>query len=258
MEREKGSYSVQAVLKAFELLDQLAADDAGVSIPVLAKRLELSRNKVFRLLATLEAKGLVERDEPTGMYRLGLGAFEMAQHVLKGASLIRLAHPVMEELARKHDEAIYITVMNNDEVLFLDMVDSFQQIKTVPLVGQRFPFFTNAAGKAMKAMTSFDFLDRMAKRRGKKDGLPDVQQLEKELRDIRQKGFAVDVGGLGDGICAVAVAIKDYAGKVVGALTMLAPSFRMLQERLEQEIIPSMREGAEILSMKFGYMKIPA
>jgi DNA-binding IclR family transcriptional regulator len=56
----------------------------------------------------------------------------------------------------------------------------------------------------------------------------------------------------------VAVAIRDYAGKVVGALTMLAPSFRMLQERLEQEIVPSMREGAEILSMKFGYAKMPA
>ncbi len=258
MEREKGSYSVQAVLKAFELLEQLAADDTGASLPVLAKKLQLSRNKVFRLLATLEAKALVERDGVGGTYRLGLGAFEMSQHMLKGASLIRLAHPVMEELARRHGEAIYITVMNNDEVLFLDMVDSFQQIKTVPLVGQRFPFFTNAAGKAMKAMASFDFLDRMAKRMGKKEEVPDVRQLEAELREIRQKGVAVEVGGLGEGICAVAVAIKDYAGKVVGALTLLAPSFRMLQERLEQEIIPSMLEGADTLSMKFGYAKIPA
>jgi len=72
-----------------------------------------------------------------------------------------------------------------------------------------------------------------------------------------ESGVAVDFGGLGEGICAVAVTIKDYAGKVVGALTMLAPSFRMLQERLEMEIIPSMRESAEILSMKFGYVKIP-
>jgi DNA-binding IclR family transcriptional regulator len=258
MEREKGTYSVQAVLKAFELLDLLASDEGGISIPVLSTRLTLSRNKVFRLLATLENKGLVEKDEVTGTYRLGICAFEMSQKILKGASLIRLAHPVMEELARKHDEAIYITVLNNDEVLFLDMVDSFQQVKMVPLVGQRFPFFTNAAGKAMKAVSSLDFLERMAKRRGKRENAPDLHKLEAELRDIRQQGFAVDVGGLGDGICAVAVAIRDYAGKVVGALTLLAPSFRMLQDRLEQEIIPSMCEGAEILSMKFGYMKIPA
>jgi DNA-binding IclR family transcriptional regulator len=53
----------------------------------------------------------------------------------------------------------------------------------------------------------------------------------------------------------VAVAVKDYAGKVIGAITMLGPSFRMLSERLEQEIIPSLIEGADLLSMKLGYAK---
>lgn len=258
MERERGTYSVQSVTKAFELLEMLAAEDGNATIPLLAKRLDLSRNKVFRLLATLEEKGLIEREEQTGVFRLGLHAFEMAQHILKSASVIRLAHPVMEELARKHDEAVYVTVMNNDEVLFLDMVDCFQQIKTVDMVGQRFPFFTNAAGKAIKAMSSTDFIERMNRRRSRKDvAMPDPKVLESELMEIRKKGVAVDFGGLGDGVCAVAVAIRDYAGKVVCALTMLAPSFRMLQDRLENEIIPSMLEGAEVLSMKFGYAKIP-
>lgn len=258
MERERGTYSVQAVVKAFDLLEILSAEGSNPTVPLLAKKLELSRNKVFRLLATLEDRGLIERDEATGTYRLGLFAFEMAQHILKSASLIRLAHPILEELVKKHDEAMYITVMNNDEVLFLDMVDSFQQVKTVPLVGRRFPFFTNAAGKAIKAMSSADVLERMGKRQASKSGIPDIKKLESELWDIRQKGVAVDFGGLGEGICAVAVAIKDYAGKVVGALTMLAPSFRMLQERLDREIIPSMLDGAEVLSMKFGYAKIVA
>jgi len=258
MDRERGTYSVQSVLKAFDLLEALAVEDSVATIPLLAKKLDLSRNKIFRLLATLEDKGLIERDESTGTFRLGMYAFEMAQHILKSTSLIRLAHPVMEELARKHDEAVYMTIMNNDEVLFLDMVDSFQQIKTTAMVGRRFPFFTNAAGKAIKAMSSSDMIERLGKHRASMDGIPDIKKLETELRDIRQSGVAVDFGGLGEGICAVAVAIKDYAGKVVGALTMLAPSFRMLQERLEVEIIPSMRESAEILSMKFGYVKIAA
>ncbi len=257
MDRAKGIYSVQSVLKAFDLLEALAAEGANVTIPLLAQKLDLSRNKVFRLLATLEDSGFIERDD-TGVYRLGLHAFEMAQHILKSASLLRLAHPVMEALARKHDEAVYITVMNNDEVLFLDMVDSFQQIKAIDMVGQRFPFFTNAAGKAIKAMSSPDIIKHMGRRRAGKNGIPDLKQLERELNEIRKNGVAIDFGGVGDGICAVAVAIRDYAGKVVGALTMLAPSFRMLQERLEQEIVPSMREGAEILSMKFGYAKMPA
>jgi DNA-binding IclR family transcriptional regulator len=254
MASENGPYSVQAVIKAIELLETLAQDGASPTIAVLAQKLELSRNKAFRLLATLEKKGLVERNDEAGTYSLGLQAFEMAQHILKSAHLIRLAHPIMEELARKLDEAIYIAVMSNDEVLFLDMVDSLQQVKAVDLVGKRFPFFTNAAGKVLKSVTSIDFRGRGAKKRN----FPDPQQLEDELYEIRKKGVAVDFGGLGEGLCAVSVVVRDYAGKVVGALTLLAPSFRMLQERLELEIIPSMLISAEELSMKFGYIKIPA
>lgn len=249
--REKGVYSVQAVVKAIDLLEALAQGGESPSIVVLEKKLGLSHNKIFRLLATLEDKGLVERNKLTGTYNLGLQAFEMAQHILKSDNLIRMAHPIMVELARKLDEAVYFTVANNDEVLFLDMVDSFQQIKTADLVGKRFPFFTNAAGKVIKSVSSIDLFGRASKKRGIKD----VQQLEVELDEIRKKGVAVDFNGLGEGICTVAVVIRDYAGKVVGALTLLAPSFRMMQDRLDNVVIPCMLEGAEALSMKFGYSR---
>ncbi|MDD2853168.1 MAG: IclR family transcriptional regulator [Desulfuromonadaceae bacterium] len=249
--REKGIYSVQAVVKAIDLLEALAQAGENPSLAVLEKKLELSHNKTFRLLATLEDKGLVARNKTTNTYSLGMQAFEMAQHILKSDNLIRMAHPIMEELARKLDEAIYFTVANNNEVLFLDMVDSFQQIKTADLVGKRFPFFTNAAGKVIKSVGSIELFGRS----GKKIGITDPQKLETELEEIRRNGVAVDFNGLGEGVCSVAVAIRDYAGKVVGALTLLAPSFRMLQDRLEKEVIPCMLEGAELLSMKFGYSR---
>ncbi|MHB8121394.1 MAG: IclR family transcriptional regulator [Desulfuromonadaceae bacterium] len=245
--KDKGLYSVQAVVKAIDLLEVLAQEGDSPSIAGIEKKLNLSRNKAFRLLATLEEKGLVEKDVQTGTYSLGLQAFEMAQHILKSDNLIRLAHPIMVELARKLDEAVYITVMNNDEVLFLDMVDSFQQIKAADLVGRRFPMFSNAAGKVIRSVSSIDLFKRR--------GISHSKELEVELEEIRRKGVAVDFNGLGEGVCTVAVAIRDYAGKVVGALTLLAPSFRILQDRLEKEIIPCMLEGAEQLSMKFGYSR---
>jgi DNA-binding IclR family transcriptional regulator len=79
-------------------------------------------------------------------------------------------------------------------------------------------------------------------------------RLESEMLEIRVTGFAIDNGGMGEGISSVAVAVRDYAGKVVGALTMLGPSFRMLAERIDNEIIPSMQEGADLLSRRFGYL----
>jgi DNA-binding IclR family transcriptional regulator len=121
------------------------------------------------------------------------------------------------------------------------------------MVGRRFPFFTNAAGKVMKALESRELLEKLLKKRGRKPGRRYIQHLETELNDIRSRGFAVDIGGLGEGIISVAVAVKDYAGKVVGAITLIGPSFRMLTARLENESIPSMLEGGELISQRFGY-----
>lgn len=257
MEREKEACASQIVVKAIDLLQALASDERAATVPRLSKVMKLNRKKTVELLDTLEAKGLIERDA-LGTYHLGLHSFSMAQNILKNANLIRIVHPVMESLSRKHEETVCFTVLDHDEVFFLDVVDSFQQIRGSEMVGRRFPFFTNAAGKAIKSLSSLDLLGRMPGRRKKHQTLPDQQQLhqlEQELDEIRRKGIAIDVGGFADGVCTVAVAIRDYAGKVVGALTMLVPSIRLVSERLEQEIIPSMLEGAELLSGQFGYTR---
>ena len=255
MDKAKSTYVVQAVEYALDILEVLADATTDGSPAHLAGKLGISRNKTFRLLATLENRGLVEKDEGSGCYCLGITTAELAQRFLKNISLIQYAHPVIEGLARKHDEAVYMTVLRGSEVLFLDMADCDQPIKTASLVGKRFPFFTNAAGKAMKALESRDLLEKLFSRRGKSE-LPDLDGLENELNAIRDKGVAVESGGLGEGVVTVAVAVKDYAGKVVGALTMLGPSFRMVADRLENEIIPSLMDGAEMLSMKFGYARM--
>lgn len=258
MNKQRSAYSVKDGDKAFDLLEILAKEDTDMTALLLAKKLKLSNIITLRLIMALEARQLVEYDATTGICRLGMSAFRMSQCILNSNSLLKLAHPVMEELAKELDEAIYLTVMKNDEVLFLDMVDSVQRIRTAPLVGHRFPFFTNAAGKAIKAMSSSDIFSGYGKKRIKKKDIQDIEKLELELIDIRQRGVAIEAGGLGQDICTVAVAVRDYAGKVVGALTMLAPSFRVVQERLEQEIIPAMQYAAELLSIKFGYSKVSA
>ncbi|SNB46323.1 IclR family transcriptional regulator [Geobacter sp. DSM 9736] len=255
MSSKISSYTVQSVDKALDILDILSEGSIHATLQNLSDRLGISRNKTFRLLATLENRGLVERDPLSGIYHLGLATVEVAHRFINSASIIRYAHPVMEGLARKHDEAVYMTVMKGDEVLFLDMVDCGQQIKAAPFLGKRFPFFTNAAGKVIKSLESRDLLEKLFKRGREKKKLPDLVALESELNDIREKGVAIESGGLGEGIITVAVAVRDYAGKVIGALTMLGPSFRMVTERVENEIIPSLREQAELLSMKFGYAR---
>lgn len=248
-------YSVRAVDMVIDTLELIIASDATqISVTNLCLALGISRNKAYRLLATLEKRGIVEKEARSSNYQLGVSAVGLSQKILNSTNLIKHAHPVIENLAKKHDEAVYMTVLKDDEVLFLDMADCDQSVKPEVLIGRSFPFFSNAAGKVIKALESRE-IEKIFKKLKSRKKPCDVNLLESELNDIRKRGVAVDSNGLGEGVISVAVAVRDYAGKVVGAITMLGPSFRMLSERLDNEIIPSLIEGADMLSIKFGYAK---
>jgi DNA-binding IclR family transcriptional regulator len=256
MALEKTVYTHLAVHKAFEVLEYLSESPTDATLQMIASKLSMTRNKTSRLLATLCDSGLLEQDKPTGTYLLGMSSFSLAQKLVRNSSVISLAHPVIEQLARKHDEAVYMAVIKGDDVLFLDMADCDQKIKAVSLIGKTFPLFTNAAGKVMKALESTESIEWLVnKRRNKAGEISNPEGLMSELFEIRSNGgVAIDSGGLGEGVISVAVAVKDYAGHVIGAITMLGPSFRFLKERIEKEIIPSLIEGAALASEKFGYM----
>lgn len=253
---KKRIYTIQTVRNAFEILEFLAMDRADATLHNLAAKFDISQNKTFRLLATLCGSRLVEHDKQSGNYRLGINSFTLAQKLIGNSNIISIAHPVIERLARKHDEAVYMAVIKGDDVLFLDMADCHQQIKAMSLIGKTFPYFTNAAGKVMKALESAEIIEWLRNKKREKNGnISDPESLASELSAIRSNGgFAVDSDGLGEGLISVAVAVKDYAGHVIGAITMLGPSFRLVRDRIESEIIPSLLEGAAIASQRFGYM----
>lgn len=243
-------YTVKTVNKAFKMLELLAETEECVSLGTLAAQSGMTRNGAFRILRTMCDRGLVEKGDQHGTYRLGFCTVPLAKKLLKNMSIVNYAHPFLEELANKHDEAVYLTVLKDDEVLFVDMVDCSQQIKAASLLGRLVPLFSNAAGKVMKSCDSRELLKRLLRKRSNKE----LEKLDREMKEIRASGVAIDKGGLGDGIISVAVAIRDYSGRIVGAITLIGPSFRMLAGRIENEIIPSLIEETQLLSGKFGYV----
>lgn len=256
VQRTASDYSVKTVDLVLNIIEIIATEGHQLITPsFISSRLSISKNKAYRLIATLESKGFIERDELSGAYRIGLMFIALSQKILKNTALIDHAHPIIEQLANKHDEAVYMTVLKGEEVVFIDMVDCKQPVRAASMIGKRLPIFNNAAGKLIKALESSD-PEQLFRRRGRNARQKDFSSLITEMKEIRSKGFAIDYGGLGEGVISVAVAVRDYAGKIVGALTILGPSFRLFSERLENELIPSLLEGAESLSARFGYAPV--
>jgi DNA-binding IclR family transcriptional regulator len=239
--RDKESYSIQVVENALDVLEALSEIEDDVRISQLSERLSMNKTSVFRLLATFESRGYVEREERSGKYRLGLSAYEIGQKFLSRMSLLRHARPVVERLARECGETVYVAVRRRKEVLFLDMVDTTQKVKIVSLIGKRYPVDTTAVGQVLSAFNKdTQYSDK-------------PQPKTNQFATIRSHGYSLDSGVLGDGIASVAAPLFGGGGKLHGALCVVGPEFRLPQEVILTRILTPLLDTCGIISSKLGW-----
>jgi len=149
--RKKASYVVQSVSNALDLLETFAAEEGELGISELQKRLALHKNSVFRLVATLEARGYLEQNKATGKYRLGVKALEVRQAYLAHRDLFSLARPVLEEIVARCNETAYLGVIRARRAVYLDAVETTRLVRVGWRVGTGLPLHCTAMGKAQIA-----------------------------------------------------------------------------------------------------------
>lgn len=240
--RDKESYSIQAVENALDVLEALSEIDDDVRVSQLSEKLAMNKTSIFRLLATFENRGYVEREEHSGKYRLGLSAYEIGQKFLSRMSLLRHARPVAERLARGCNEAVYVVVRRRREALFLDMLETTHKVKIVTLLGRRFPLETTAAGQVLQAFSPPQPED---------SSIP--QATLDTLRAVRRSGYAMDSNALGEGITTVAAPLFGSGGKIHGVLCVVGPDFRFNRETIEKTVLNPLMETCNIISSKLGW-----
>lgn len=233
--REKDSYSIQSVENALDVLEALCEEGEEVRISHLSQRLGMNKTSVFRLLATFEGRGYVEKEQKSGKYRLGGSAYEIGQKLLLRMGLLRKAKPVMERLARSSNEAVYLAIQRSNDILLIDMVDTIQQVKTVPLVGRRFPLGQVSPGKVILAF-------------GKAGS--DMQ----DSSSIQESGYSQDSGSFGEGVSSLSVPLFNSRSEVTGALCLLGPDYRFTGDRVQDELVQKLRDAGEVISSRLGYV----
>lgn len=244
--RDKESYSIQSVENALDVLEALSEGDDEVRISQLSEKLSMNKTSVFRLLATFENRGYVEKEPDTGKYRLGLSAYDVAQKILSRMSLLRHARPVMEHLARECNEAVYLVMRRKQEALFLDLADVnvTQQVKIVSLAGKRYPLAETAAGQVILSFSN-----------GEQATSDDSGALisAELIMTIQKQGFCRDTDALGEGIVSIAAPLLGAGGKLHGALCLVGPTYRLPDHALEEKSRPSLLEACRVISSKLGW-----
>ena len=253
--REKTNYIIQSVSHALDVLEQFTGEPDELGVTELSKRLKLHKNNVFRLLATLEARGYIEQNKATENYRLGVRCLRLGQRFVMQTGLLRQARPVMHQVAKACHETSFITVMRDGCAIALDAVEAEQPVRMVSRIGDPLPLHCTAAGKMHLAFADDELRASLpeALQKFTDKTLVDRQALGQQLKKIAESGFAVDVGEHIEDVRSVAVPIRDYTRAVVGSLAVSGPAYRLSQERLEKEIVPLMLKAGRELSTRLGF-----
>jgi IclR family transcriptional regulator, KDG regulon repressor len=256
MRKDKSSYIIQNVSQALVLLEQFKGGDAELGVTELSKRLALQKNNVFRLLATLEARNFIEQNSSTGGYRLGLKNLELGQATARQTGLQALARPVLESLAARLNETVYLAVLKDTCVVLLDELESTRPVRAVSRRGAWLPLHCTAAGKVLlSALSETEQFLRLPANLERYTGrtVTEAEELRLQLQQVAERGYAVESEEFEGCVCSLSAPIRNGNNTVVAALAISGPVMRFGAERLADELLPALRQAAAEISARLGY-----
>jgi len=237
--------AVQSVDRAVSILEMLAEFGAA-GVTEIASELAVNKSTVFRLLMTLEARGLVVQDSERGKYRVGRTAVLLAAGASKVRDIVAVSRPVSHELAASVGETVSVAVP-----------DGAEAVTTVDHVGTRASLHATAAGKVFLAemtSTELDALIAPGLTAHTSATITDAAELQEQLALVRKLGYATTYEEYEVGLTALAMPIRTLGGGVIAALTISGPSFRANERTLPQFLAPLEAAAAKI-SWRCGYVK---
>jgi DNA-binding IclR family transcriptional regulator len=256
----KSPYRVQVLDRALAALEVLASRSTECSLVEICTTLKLHKSTAHRLMMVLEQHRLVDKNPDTGRYRLGLKLFEFGSKAIGAIDLRRHARPYLDRLLRELGETVFFCLLDDGQVFYMEKMESQQSVRTACSVGSRAPAYCTAVGKAMLSELADAEVDEIVHRWGLKAITPNTittaSALKAELRAIRSRGYAIDNEEKEPGLRCVSAAVRGDSGKLLAALSVSGPAFRVTKERVP-EIGRAVMKAAGELSDELGYRPAP-
>jgi IclR family acetate operon transcriptional repressor len=256
VERERGTL-IQSVRRAVSLLKAFDTQATELGVSELSRRVKLHKSTVSRLLATLEQEGLLERVPETDKYRLGFEFVRLAGLVTHFGDVRMAARPALVRLAESSRETVNLAVRDGDGVINVDQITGPHMVRDTNWVGRRTPLNCVANGKALLAFQPPAEIEHILAGplpRFTERTIADPQALLAELMLTRERGYAIAVGEIEEGLNAVAAPIYDSTGAVVAAVSVSGPSYRVTVDRLAALGALTVRAAQEV-SARLGFVE---
>ena len=252
---QPGSTLNSSLLKALDLLTVFTVAEPRLPLTEISRRLGLPKSTTHRILATLHARGFIERLDNED-YALGTTLIALGQAVRVNVEVRDRAAPVARSLAEQTQESVYVAVREGDHVLYIYAIETSQRLVARTAVGDRVPLHCTGIGKASLAFAELrepHLANTSNLHRFTDATITDPDVLRAELATIRQFGYAIDRGEHEHGTFCTAAAFFGTGGAVVGAISISGRDPAIIDARLS-DLSRAVTVAAGEISSRLGYV----
>jgi DNA-binding IclR family transcriptional regulator len=240
-----------STLRAFGVLELVAHADGPLSLDELTQLCGLPKPSVFRILGLLQRGGLVQREPAAKRYCIGARMSRLALEVMMRSPQRARRHAILQQLVAEIGETCNFTMLDGNEVLYLDRVETSSPVRVHLAAGSRVPLHCTASGKLFLSQLSDSqaatLLGPGPYRRFTENTITDPEELQKALRRIRSEGMGTDVGEFLEGSVAVSVPVTDAQGRVCATVAVHGPAPRVTL-RSCMDFLPALRRAAKAMA----------
>ena len=237
--------SLDRAIEVFEFL----SEEQGKPLTTLAKELQQSPATVYRILVTLESRGLVDFDVIEQVWHIGPKAFIIGSRFLLRTSLVERARPFLRALMEATGETANLGIERNGHVLFVSQVETNAPIRAFFAPGTLSAMHASGIGKALLAHLDETRLKRFTAR-GLESFTPytlsDPQALAADMVTTRARGYALDDQEKNLGMRCIAAPILNAYGEVVAGISVSGPTTRVTPDQVDHLAQSVMRAARDV------------
>ncbi|MFD6442515.1 IclR family transcriptional regulator [Peribacillus sp. NPDC060186] len=231
--KTKGQQQLQTVERALRVLSTFNEQKSEYTLQEICNELNLPKTMVFRTLQTLESMGYVLKNDKDKSYSPGFENFRLGKVVEKNFSLSKISLPILQELNDITKETICliipdISLLRGIQVLSIPSKHAVKHDPDVSTVGY---LHGGAARKTILAHMEPEFINQVIEKVGllklTENTITNPDDLCKELKQIKEQGYAISCGEVVEDVFSVAAPIFNYQGKIMGSLTIYLPVYRL-------------------------------
>lgn len=244
----------KSVIKALKLLETLSAAEQPEGVTTLARKLQINKSNVHRLLQTLSDRGYVRHVDGDANYELTLKLWQMGIAVLSRREIARVAQPHLGALLESTGESASLSVLEDDRVVYVSRIECRHPVRAHNRIGANLPVYCSSNGKAILAFQPDIVIKQHCRAPVKytECTITNQKRLLEELTTVRARGYAVNRGEFRVGVYGVAAPVRSAEGKVEAAVGVSGPSERFKPQAIKKFAV-EVRRCAERISAELGY-----